>query len=365
MMKRNMPALLLPLLALIAGSTAARAQNWAVDLYAGQSHHNSFVPAIPTRSLMAGVRYGAPANDWWYATVAAPLDELTPFWGAAGGSLKIPFLRGAAHSFGVALGAHGYAARDAVTRGMGAGGTLDAAAFAAAVTHYGRLDLRAGAAQYGAEAAEMWVSRRAWELIGRFETAGAIQFGAGGRVVRVSDGTYPALSADATVRTGPATVSATVMRWFGSDVKDVGWSLGAGVSPGTFDVWAALQQEAREPLYWNEARRTWALGVTKRMGSRNPSRASSAGAQLNTGSALIRVPAGSGAEPLFVAGDFTGWELRPMRRAGSEWHLRVPLSPGVYRYSFVDSQGRWFVPEGTSGRRSDGFGGHVAVLVVP
>ena len=40
------------------------------------------------------------------------------------------------------------------------------------------------------------------------------------------------------------------------------------------------------------------------------------------------------------------------------------LEPGVYRYSFRSESGEWFVPESTPGRRPDGMGGFVAVLVV-
>jgi len=46
------------------------------------------------------------------------------------------------------------------------------------------------------------------------------------------------------------------------------------------------------------------------------------------------------------------------------WIHRVALEPGVYNYAFVDEAGTWFVPEDTPGRRSDGMGGWVAVLVV-
>jgi hypothetical protein len=35
----------------------------------------------------------------------------------------------------------------------------------------------------------------------------------------------------------------------------------------------------------------------------------------------------------------------------------------VYHYAFRTGA-RWFVPEGTAGRRDDDMGGHVAVLVV-
>ena len=53
-----------------------------------------------------------------------------------------------------------------------------------------------------------------------------------------------------------------------------------------------------------------------------------------------------------------------MEREGDEWVVRLPLAPGAYRYAFRSATGEWFVPSSTPGRRDDGMGGHVAVLMV-
>jgi hypothetical protein len=53
-----------------------------------------------------------------------------------------------------------------------------------------------------------------------------------------------------------------------------------------------------------------------------------------------------------------------MQRTGERWTITVALAPGVYNYAFVNSRGDWFVPEKHPGRKADGMGGHVAVLVV-
>ncbi|HEY8485417.1 MAG TPA: hypothetical protein VIL13_12465 [Longimicrobiales bacterium] len=42
----------------------------------------------------------------------------------------------------------------------------------------------------------------------------------------------------------------------------------------------------------------------------------------------------------------------------------MKVAPGVYHYAFVTADGKWFVPESVPGRKDDGMGGHVAVLVV-
>jgi hypothetical protein len=53
-----------------------------------------------------------------------------------------------------------------------------------------------------------------------------------------------------------------------------------------------------------------------------------------------------------------------MQREGREWTFRLPLAKGVYNYAFRSARGDWFVPTSTPGRRDDGFGGQVAVMVV-
>ena len=53
-----------------------------------------------------------------------------------------------------------------------------------------------------------------------------------------------------------------------------------------------------------------------------------------------------------------------MERDGTFWSYTVAAAPGVYNYAFVSATGDWFVPENVPGRKDDGMGGHVAVLVV-
>ena len=49
---------------------------------------------------------------------------------------------------------------------------------------------------------------------------------------------------------------------------------------------------------------------------------------------------------------------------GNRWVWRGEVPPGTYHYAFVGADGKWFVPASVPGRRDDGMGGHVAVLVV-
>ena len=65
-----------------------------------------------------------------------------------------------------------------------------------------------------------------------------------------------------------------------------------------------------------------------------------------------------------IAGDFNNWQPAPMQRENGEWVVRLSLAPGVYHYAFRSANGDWFVPPSAAGRRDDGMGGHVAVMVV-
>lgn len=66
-----------------------------------------------------------------------------------------------------------------------------------------------------------------------------------------------------------------------------------------------------------------------------------------------------------IAGDFTTWEARRMRRAlGGWWELPVRLPPGRYQVNVRVDGVRWLPPPGLPAAQ-DEFGGRVGVLVVP
>jgi hypothetical protein len=79
---------------------------------------------------------------------------------------------------------------------------------------------------------------------------------------------------------------------------------------------------------------------------------------------VIQLPLAHASSAPRVAGDFNAWKPQPMQRSDSAWVFTVQLAPGVYNYAFVDDNGEWFVPAKHPGRKSDGMGGTVAVLVV-
>ncbi len=154
-------------------------------------------------------------------------------------------------------------------------------------------------------------------------------------------------------------------KWIGTQLDDAAWGAGVGVALGTrATLWASARQEAPDPLYWNAARRSWSVGVTRRLGQGAPAVLPLAPRQ-EIGGVVIEVSASDApGTDLAIAGDFSNWQLVPMRREGDQWTVLLSLAPGVYHYAFRSGSGDWFVPASASGRRSDGMGGHVALLVV-
>ena len=152
--------------------------------------------------------------------------------------------------------------------------------------------------------------------------------------------------------------------WMGPDA-DPSWELGAAldVHPRA-SLRASARRDGFDPLHMQPPQTAWSLGLSIQVGGPPRTRALPVPAAYADGRATIRLPfSASRAAPL-VAGDFNGWKPAPMQCARDGWSYSVALRPGVYNYAFVNAEGEWFVPESVPGRKDDGMGGHVAVLVV-
>jgi hypothetical protein len=185
------------------------------------------------------------------------------------------------------------------------------------------------------------------------------------RWVRASEGLYPFFGGGLRYRGTPVEAWLQTGKWFSTSLNDTAW--GAGIDVTLTDrlaLWSSVREEAPDPLYWNVPRRNWSVGITRRFnigGQTQPL----ATAQADAGGVLIRLNAADvDGAAVSVAGDFNGWRPVPMQREGREWLARLPLAPGVYHYAFRSDRGQWFVPPSVPGRRDDGMGGYVAVLVV-
>ena len=72
------------------------------------------------------------------------------------------------------------------------------------------------------------------------------------------------------------------------------------------------------------------------------------------------------AKRVSVVGTFNGWDPEAHSLHGpdknGEWSLRLPLSPGQYRYMFVIDGVRWIADPNAVASQNDGFGGRNSVL---
>jgi hypothetical protein len=174
--------------------------------------------------------------------------------------------------------------------------------------------------------------------------------------------TYTALGA--VVATDFGTVWGNAGLWPDVDSVGTSWALGATFKlHSRASLHASGRHDAFDALYSNPAQTSWSLGLSVRLGAA-PLNASPVPAAYENGQATIELAAAHSATAPMIAGDFTNWQPRPMQRSGDSWIYRAALPPGVYNFSFVDAQGKWFVPEAYPGRKADGMGGVVAVLVV-
>ena len=358
--------LLLAGLSLLAIPARARGQGWSIDVSAGRLVYDPVSVNVGTSNVMGTLRYDSLRGVWVYGTAAAPMRNGDPVWGAFGTGGR--FLPSGSENRRVAVGAdldaHGFLFRDDVAVQTGRGATVEAIPFASLAAGTGRIELRGGWRGHTLALAGVTENR------GVFETGARASYGDPVRVqgdvkwVHSSEGTYPFAGVSLVYGGSPLQVWAQTGKWLSEELDEVAWGAGVGVALGDrATLWAAVRQETPDPLYWNETRRSWSVGVTRRIG-RGVTVLQPA-PRLDAGGVLIRVSAADASgESLSIAGDFNTWQPVPMRREGREWVIRLPLAPGVYKYAFRSARGEWFVPASVASRRDDGMGGHVAVLVV-
>lgn len=175
--------------------------------------------------------------------------------------------------------------------------------------------------------------------------------------------TYAGVSAIAAFAMGMAWGS--IGQWSGDDGIGMPWTAGGRLRlHPVLALEVGARHDAFDPLYLQPAQTSWSMGLSLRLGGRaRPVRPPVPAAYVD-GRATIRLPVSASKTQPSIAGDFNQWKPVPMQRSGDHWTYVIAVAPGVYNYAFVTAGGEWFVPESVAGRKSDGMGGHVAVLVV-
>jgi hypothetical protein len=365
MSRRTLCAVLL-VSTLGGGASEALGQEWSVDLSAGQTTFDPVSANVGTHNLVGSLRYDARTGAWVYGAAAAPLGSEDPYWGAlgTGGRFVLAGSDARSASAGLELGVHGFLFRDPVVGQRGTGGTIEAMPFASVGGEMARVELRGGWRGHTLSYAGATGHRHLLEAGARVVYGRTLSVHGEARWVRASEGAYPFLGAAVVYGGSPLHVWVQAGRWMDDTLDDVTWGAGAGLAMSRrMTLWTRVRQEAPDPLYWNVARRSWSVGVTTRFG-RAPL-AALAPPRVEAGRVVIRVPvAEASMSELWIAGSFNEWRPVRMQREDRHWVIQMRVAPGVHYYAFRSESGGWFVPASVPGRREDGMGGHVAILVV-
>jgi hypothetical protein len=343
------------------------AQGLAVEVSAGRIVYDPLSASLGTGNLMGTVRFDSARGPWVYGSTAVPLRDGDPAWAAFGasGRLSPDAMKSRRVSAGIEAGAHAFLFRDTTVSMNGTGAAIDAIPFLSVPIGAAQLEARAGwrgqTLSYGAATG---IRRGVFETGGRVTAGQRVRLQGDVRWVHASEGTFP--FAGATVVYGPTRLQlwGQAGKWLSDTLDEAAWAAGTSIPiGGRATLWAAVRQDPPDPLYWYVTRRTWNVGITRRLG-RSPSPLQPA-SRADDGGVWIRIShdeAHGGS--MTVAGDFNNWSPVAMQRDGSDWAIRLQLAPGVYHYAFKSGRGEWFVPPSVAGRRDDGMGGYVAVLVV-
>jgi hypothetical protein len=350
----------------VTAASSALAQGASVDLSAGRIVYQPLAASVQANNVIGTLRYES-TEDWWiYGTTGVPLRSGDAWWGATGGGgrLQVPSSGPRTLQVGVDAGLHGYLFRDSVLGHTGTGATLDAIPFAALSSGRARLELRGGMRGHTLSYGGVRESR------GVLEAGVRATYGTTARVevdahwVRATEGTYPFVGGTLEYGGRPVQVWIHGGKWLSADLDEVSWGGGIGVALGQqATLWGRVWQEAPDPLYWNVARRSWAVGVTHRFGRATP--VLPRALRSVDGVVVVSVPKSEmPVNTVWIAGDFNAWQPEPMTADGPNWVIHLPLRAGVYYYAFRSEDGRWLLPPSVTHRTDDGFGGEVAVLVV-
>ena len=363
--------------------SSLHAQEWNIDAETGKIHSALDPNESGSQSFSLGLRFQDYATSVRLAG-GIPTSGAEPLWGSISGSRRIALeRRGFIFGADVAGNALLLHDRQVRTREIPGGGILDrtrtetlpslsGSAFAAqALPLIGyeaaayQVHVRAGLSHhqstFGGQTRQRNVRLADAQVV--FAPIAAFALIPAIRMYEAQEDSYR--YAGMTALAGNATVSAwgSVGSWTSHD-NAISWAAGSSISlHKRASINASIRHDGVDPLYRTPSQTVWNAGVSLLVGGSRPT-SGLMSSRHKGGRASIRIRASREQTGLSVAGDFNDWKPAPMVRDGDEWIYTAAVQPGVYNYAFVNEQGEWFVPEKYPGRKDDGMGGHVAVLVV-
>lgn len=349
------------LVAVFFAPTPASAQSL---VWAGYGHNSDHSTRLTTgEAVQLGYVLFRPASGA-AATVGVPLDpDASTRWASVGGWLESTV----AGPVGVSASASGFAFQDPILERAGFGSIVGLDTHGTLALGRAELRLRLGG-RHGAHLGDGGGTHR---LLGRAGTAATARFGALEARAEVDhwlaeEAGYTQVAARAGFAHPRVQAWAGVAHWADASLPGTGWDVGARV-PVTDRVAITGRGgvPAQDILFWIPRQQVWSVALQLRTGAPSLEAALPVPAvhDADRGVTFTLPARGLDGRPA-VAGSFSGWRPVPMERARDGWRLSLALEPGVHEYAFVTEDGTWFVPERTPGRKPDGFGGFVAVLIV-
>jgi hypothetical protein len=185
----------------------------------------------------------------------------------------------------------------------------------------------------------------------------------------VADGLYAGVDGTIALSAGAFDVTAGVGHWQTPAAEpELGGHVGVGVALGSGAyLQATASRSVTDALHGTAGGASFSAGVSMRVGQRRlgPPAPITVGAPTPDGRRVLFTLDRRDARSVAVAGDFSGWEPRPLvRGANGTWTLETVIPPGVYHYSFIIDGETWLVPEHATGIVDDGFGQKNATLIV-
>jgi hypothetical protein len=182
-------------------------------------------------------------------------------------------------------------------------------------------------------------------------------------------GTYRSIEATGALSLGAVSLSVGARRCDSPVASSaIGGHVGAAIELGSAAVLQAIAgRTTADPIHATPGGFAFSAGLALRVGSRRlgPPLPTRVGSPSGTGHQVTFTLRRPDARTVAVAGDFSGWEPRPLKRgANGLWTLDTVIPPGLYHYSFIIDGGTWFVPSSATGIVDDGFGQKNAMLIV-
>ncbi len=362
---------------------ALSAQDWYVSTEAGRIR-SALDPAAATPSVSLGLRF-EDLTTGLRLTAGIPTRSDEGLWGGVGASKRLT-VRGGAFTAGVDVLGNAFGLLDRSTNSLPvqtpgpfkppsvpeaqrnghalAGQAMPLVGFEAGRFH---AQARAGVSTYSSRIGGQELDRTVSVADVQLTFMPALTVAVSPMFQRYQSGSESAANFVGTsfiAASSSGTVWAMAGMWAADSSPDPQWSAGARLRlHPNVSLEGSARHSTFDPLYLQPAQTSWSVGMSVLLG-RAKIVTPPVPAAYTGGKALIRLPVSASKTTPSIAGDFNAWKPAPMQRDGNQWTFTVAVQPGVYHYAFVSSTGAWFVPESVPGRKDDGMGGHVAVLVV-